>query len=1283
MKTALRTITIAGLLLLVVAMMFGQTAQMTRLVTIAGDSTVKFTTRGPVDYLPSGVIWLTGADYPVANVGRMIAYVSPDNGATWTRRSVYTYPAVGSASGITGIAAKDANTAVVVTAAGEILRTTDGGVTWATTYSYSPGDGFCDGVKWMAGDTLIAYGDADALGLMVARSFDAGKTWTRVSNTRAVLPGDSLNAPAGVGVYAGYATYGQCMEAYGRTAWLSLYNTANDPPSILKTTDAGATWSWFRITLPGGPATNYRLKSLTFKDENVGFGVDNNNYLTKTTDGGRTWSDTISVEPGVSHNDAKPMTVRAIRGTNTVIAVGYGAIGAKSWISTNNGATWKPIPTATPSTSADLRNLAFGPSTQGIALGVYNIAKITIDNSIPVQTQLYLNDDFSGAAGTALTSAGWTISGTSTVNPLTITAPGLTFTGHPGSAVGASVPMANNGQDVYKTFSPVSSGNVYLSFLLNVSAALTGDYIIAMSPSASQTNYYARLHLKSSGSGYCFGISKSNEVSGGALYSSTVFNLNTTYFVTVKYTFTGTAADSTNDPISVFVLPSGSSLATEPATPEINAYATATKTDAADLASVTLRQGSATSAPTLSIDAVRVGNSWGAATAALQDSVNVTFWANTSTVPDTLKSNSFVQIRGSAPIFGPWSSGSKAILTNVAGDYWKGTYKMKVGDTIQYKFFTNAKSPLPSTANDQGWENNLSDPSTNRILIVGLSDMTIPVQYVNGTPKPQAQFFTPYVNQADSVELYFRINMQGNESFKKATQYMGVKGGFAGTYYDGWGKAVVLTQEANHGNGGSQQYDGTNFWSGYVRVPKSTVASSIEYKFVIMDAPSPTAGVVAWEEGIRPAPDAPGNRVISSNAGTSDTTLYWKWWANAPYAGFTGSDTVIVTFRANLQAAIAQRGFTFSDTLQVRSGYGATAKDVRTKAMTRSGLTGTIFTATDTVIAAVGKALHYQYYLVKSGNDVREVFYDYDWPPTADVSQAERRKITLASKSVTLFDTSSSQTDMRRMPRFRNSTRLSKAVTVTYTLNLRPAYYQVARGDTLFDIQGTNNIVRSSNIKTLGVGINGPAVGSWASWGPAMIAPPDTVHKMYDDGTHGDAVANDTIYTVQYKYTTADVLGQEFKFGIGGSDNEGGKGGFGNNHIENIDDATATFTIASDWGSINPKYYSTWDFTNHKAKTPTAVEDNWSVPMQYDLSQNYPNPFNPSTTIQFTIPTSDIVTLKIFNVLGQEVMTLLNEKMDAGKHIVKFDATRLTSGVYLYQVSAGKFVGTKKMMLLK
>jgi len=85
----------------------------------------------------------------------------------------------------------------------------------------------------------------------------------------------------------------------------------------------------------------------------------------------------------------------------------------------------------------------------------------------------------------------------------------------------------------------------------------------------------------------------------------------------------------------------------------------------------------------------------------------------------------------------------------------------------------------------------------------------------------------------------------------------------------------------------------------------------------------------------------------------------------------------------------------------------------------------------------------------------------------------------------------------------------------------------------------------------------------------------------------------------------------------------------------------------------------------------------------YSLSQNYPNPFNPSTSISFTLTTKTFVTLKIYNILGNEITTLVNELIPGGNHKVKFDATGLPSGVYLYSLNAGDFVETKKMLLMK
>jgi hypothetical protein len=89
------------------------------------------------------------------------------------------------------------------------------------------------------------------------------------------------------------------------------------------------------------------------------------------------------------------------------------------------------------------------------------------------------------------------------------------------------------------------------------------------------------------------------------------------------------------------------------------------------------------------------------------------------------------------------------------------------------------------------------------------------------------------------------------------------------------------------------------------------------------------------------------------------------------------------------------------------------------------------------------------------------------------------------------------------------------------------------------------------------------------------------------------------------------------------------------------------------------------------------------TPSNYSLDQNYPNPFNPSTTINFTIPNSNFVTLKVYNILGSEVATLVNDNLSAGLYRFNFDAQNLASGVYLYELNAGNFREVKKMNLLK
>ena len=88
-------------------------------------------------------------------------------------------------------------------------------------------------------------------------------------------------------------------------------------------------------------------------------------------------------------------------------------------------------------------------------------------------------------------------------------------------------------------------------------------------------------------------------------------------------------------------------------------------------------------------------------------------------------------------------------------------------------------------------------------------------------------------------------------------------------------------------------------------------------------------------------------------------------------------------------------------------------------------------------------------------------------------------------------------------------------------------------------------------------------------------------------------------------------------------------------------------------------------------------------PIKFELSQNYPNPFNPNTKISWQSPVGGLQVLKIFDVLSKEVTTLVNEWKDAGNNEVEFDASKLASGVYYYQLRVGEFIQTRKMILLR
>jgi hypothetical protein len=214
-------------------------------------------------------------------------------------------------------------------------------------------------------------------------------------------------------------------------------------------------------------------------------------------------------------------------------------------------------------------------------------------------------EDFSYTSGSLLTNNCWVAhSGTGSNNLTVASASPISYAGYP-SGGSNYVAMANTGQDVNKAFTSQNSGSVYVGFLANASAVLTGDYFahFCVTSGSSAATFIGRIFAKTDGAGAIkFGVSKTSSTTVN--YSTSSYALNTTHLIVLKYTFsTGTTTD---DNVELFIDPTISS--TEPAA--TLTFTDNTSTDATALTGFCLRQGTASSAPTLGIDGIRLATSW-------------------------------------------------------------------------------------------------------------------------------------------------------------------------------------------------------------------------------------------------------------------------------------------------------------------------------------------------------------------------------------------------------------------------------------------------------------------------------------------------------------------------------------------------------------------------------------------------------------------------------------------------------------------------------------------------
>lgn len=190
-------------------------------------------------------------------------------------------------------------------------------------------------------------------------------------------------------------------------------------------------------------------------------------------------------------------------------------------------------------------------------------------------------------------------------------------------------------------------------------------------------------------------------------------------------------------------------------------------------------------------------------------------------------------------------------------------------------------------------------------------------------------------------------------------------------------------------------------------------------------------------------------------------------------------------------------------------------------------------------------------------------------------------------------------------------------------------------------------------------------------------------------------------YTIIFSQTTYDVAVQNFSFSpqsrtINVGDIVKWTNTSGTHNVRANDNSfysgpaapapwtfTHTFTTAGEFPYYCEPHASMGMTGTITVQNPVGVDDEEFLADQFELKQNYPNPFNPSTKIKFVVPYTSFVSIKVYDVIGNEVATLVNEVKSAGNYDVEFSAENLPSGTYVYQLITGGFIQSKKMTLLK